>query len=153
MGFDDLKTYSNESRDYGLYTVYGSHPLYGADVLLYIGKANHQTFAKRIVQHDFVYFHEDSNALKFYLGRFCKTELEMNDDIWTDLIDDCESLLIHAHRPALNSSNIVTIPNEKIRDLHIFNWGAHRSLFPEVSGARWSDRFDDLDTDQLITAN
>ena len=40
----------NDDFDYGVYQVYGSHPIYGSDVLLYIGKASQQTFSVRIKQ-------------------------------------------------------------------------------------------------------
>ena len=35
-------------RDYGLYQIYGHHPAYGQDVLLYIGKAQDQNFGVRL---------------------------------------------------------------------------------------------------------
>lgn len=38
----------DDNFDYGVYQVYGSHPIYGSDVLLYIGKASDQTFSVRI---------------------------------------------------------------------------------------------------------
>ena len=40
---DQLSEMNNE-YDYGVYQVYGSHPIYGSDVLLYIGKAGKLTF-------------------------------------------------------------------------------------------------------------
>ena len=30
-----------------------------------------------------------------------------------------------------------------LRFVHVLNWGKHRDLLPEVSGARWTTRFDD----------
>lgn len=41
----EIKKYSN-STDAGLYQIYGSHPAYGTDALLYIGKAS--SFAERL---------------------------------------------------------------------------------------------------------
>lgn len=38
----------DSSKDYGLYQIYGNHPCYGEDALLYIGQANDQTSAKRL---------------------------------------------------------------------------------------------------------
>lgn len=42
----------NKDWDYGIYQIYGTHNIFGADSLLYIGKAMEQTFADRIVQHE-----------------------------------------------------------------------------------------------------
>ncbi|WP_078183723.1 hypothetical protein [Bacillus wiedmannii] len=33
----DLVKLKNEETDYGIYQIYGNHPIYGNDVLLYIG--------------------------------------------------------------------------------------------------------------------
>ncbi|TQP76852.1 hypothetical protein FLL89_19800, partial [Vibrio cholerae] len=41
----------NTRTDYGLYQVYGTHTVYGSNVLLYIGQATYQTFGTRILQH------------------------------------------------------------------------------------------------------
>lgn len=43
---DQLSELNNTDIDFGIYQIYGSHPIYGADVLLYIGKADRQTFSK-----------------------------------------------------------------------------------------------------------
>ena len=29
-----------------------------------------------------------------------------------------------------------------LQHIHVLNWGCHRNLLPEVSGARWTSRFD-----------
>jgi hypothetical protein len=44
----ELSTLMNTTTDYGIYQIYGKHPVYGSDVLLYIGKADYQTLGKRI---------------------------------------------------------------------------------------------------------
>ena len=36
------------SCDYGVYAIYGYHPVYGSSSLLYIGKARDRTFGQRI---------------------------------------------------------------------------------------------------------
>lgn len=45
---NELTELNNVSKDYGVYQLYGSHPVCGSNVLLYIGKAVHQTFANRV---------------------------------------------------------------------------------------------------------
>jgi hypothetical protein len=39
-----------DSTNYGVYQIYGGHPVYGNSALLYIGMAEAQGFGKRIVQ-------------------------------------------------------------------------------------------------------
>lgn len=43
-------TLRDEYCDFGVYQIYGAHPIYGSDVLLYIGKADQQTFGVRLSQ-------------------------------------------------------------------------------------------------------
>jgi hypothetical protein len=37
--------------DYGLYQIYAHHLVFGSGALVYIGKAQEQTFGVRIAQH------------------------------------------------------------------------------------------------------
>lgn len=57
--------------------MYGCHPIYGNDVLLYIGKAQKQTFAKRLSQEGWEY-NEDAKNIKFYVGRLF-AEVQVSD--------------------------------------------------------------------------
>jgi len=44
------------AKDYGIYQIYGYHPVHGGDCLLYIGKASDQPFAARLGQEvDWMY--------------------------------------------------------------------------------------------------
>lgn len=125
-----------ESNDYGLYQIYGSHLIYGSNQLLYIGKANDQTFGKRIPQHAKWFYHQDSENIKVYIGRLGGNRT-INDEKWGEQIDIAEKLLIHSHKPAYNSSNIQTIPDSIPIETHVFNWCNYCSLMPEVSAFRW----------------
>jgi hypothetical protein len=62
-------------------------------------------------------------------------------DKWKEEIALAERLLIHAHGPAYNSTNI-DAPNEgtnpEIRNIRVLNWGSVRSLNREVSGLMWT---------------
>jgi len=130
----ELSLLCDSSMDYGIYQIYGFHPVYGSNVLLYIGLAARQTFGLRISQEGWER-NKDSNNLEIYVGRLCGPT--PSNDEWEKLIKISEKLLIFSHTPAANQSNIGTIPYEDLQDLHILNWGNHRSLAPEVSGARW----------------
>jgi len=46
--YQEIKDLKNENNDYGIYQIYGGHPIYGSGALLYIGKAQLQTFGIRL---------------------------------------------------------------------------------------------------------
>jgi len=127
-------------RDYGVYQVYGHHPTYGPGSLLYIGQANQQTFCTRLSQENWEIEERDFN---FFIGRLADTNQPSND-IWDKRIDLAERLLIYAHEPARNSKGLYSIPDEELYDEHILNWGNFGSLLPEVSGLRYTNKFEDL---------
>ena len=126
----------NEENDKGVYQVYGDHPVYGLDVLLYIGKAQTQTFGRRLPGHGFDGWNQN---IQIYLGRICidKKATRPSDEAWRDMIDRDEKLLIHACWPAYNSQDIQS-PPEGCSDLLILNWGKFRSLPEAISGYRTS---------------
>jgi len=138
-------TLNNEKVDYGVYQVYGCHPIYGNDVLLYIGKAERQTFARRLSQESWEY-NTDFKNIKFYVGRLFDRE-QVTEDEWDNLISIAERMLIFAHAPARNSSNILNISKDikilkEFEDIRIFNYDNYRSLMPEISGELWVKGFD-----------
>ena len=91
---------------------------YGNDVLLYIGKAETQTFAKRLSQEAWE-MNPDSENLKFYVGRLFDEEHVKSIDAWNQLINRTEKMLIYSHEPARNSSTILTIIQDtKILESH-----------------------------------
>ena len=125
----------HQDMDYGVYQIYGNHPVYGSGVLLYIGKAERQTFATRLQQHDLVDWTEDPCNLEIYLGRLMGTE-QPSIDVWEDQISLAECLLIFAHAPAYNAQGMSEAPS-KAEGWRVFNFGSYRSLAPECSGERW----------------
>lgn len=151
FSLEQVKYLRNEDRDYGIYQIYGHHPLYGSNILLYIGKANQQTFGVRIAQEGWSFEYDPGN-IEIYVGHLAGREKVSNHQ-WTKLIDIAEPLLIHAHYPIYNSKSIYTIPEDKVGGAHIYNWNAFRDLFPEVSGLRYSSKFDDITEDDIYTLN
>lgn len=131
---EDKVSGNDEKIDYGIYQIYGGHPIYGHDVLLYIGKASEQTFSKRISQEAHWWFNQDSNNVKIYLGRLCGET--PSENTWSTQITKAEKLLIYSHRPAQNSSNINSIRIEELKNTHVINYGSYRSLLPEISSIR-----------------
>ena len=136
------KTKINDSdTDYGIYQIYGTHPVYGSDVLLYIGKAVKQTLADRINQEKHWWYNQNSSKVEIYAGRLIGKTPTENE--WDLMIGEAEQLLIYAHRPAHNSSNINSVKEENLSKLHILNWGDHKNLLPEISSNRIFDETKD----------
>ncbi len=140
---ENITDLMNEEMDYGIYQVYGKHPVYGSNVLLYIGKADLQTIGKRISQENW-WNTNDSNRLLIYAGRLVGEQTPEEID-WSIEIDLAEKLLIYVHKPAYNSKNLTNIPHHALQDIHILNWGSYRDLLPEVSGLRWTSKLDYLE--------
>ena len=131
----------NRSIDYGVYQYYGDHPVYGLDVLLYIGQASAKTFGKEIRPDKFENWYQKN--IQIYLGRICLEKEPVRssdgawDKAWGDMIDRAMKLLIHASFPALNCKWIQTpLDADTYKELLILNRGKYRSLLPVVSGYR-----------------
>ncbi len=138
----EIKSLSAPS-DRGIYQVYGCHPLYGADVLLYIGKTDNQTFARRLKQESFWQWHQDFGRLSLYVGRLAGSGTPRESE-WSKQIDLAERLLIVSHEPAVNAQKSIQRDSPELQSVHVFNWGSYRSLMPEVSGYRWSAYYDKM---------
>jgi hypothetical protein len=141
-------TYESVSKlggptDYGVYQVYGCHVTYGVDTLLYIGKACEQTFAVRLRQESDWRFHGDLQRLSVYVGRLSGWNGTPSNAEWEEHIDRAEKLLILAHKPAYNAQKSIDYSDPRLQEFHVLNWGCHRSLLPEVSGWRYTSKFDD----------
>ena len=155
----------NGDADFGIYQVCGPHPAGGTESLLYIGKANDQTFASRFRNLDRQEWNPDNAPwedniplLRFFTGRVHPTQYEqdrggIDDELWGAYIDMAEKLLICAHAPNWNSQHIGGISyghTDVYDDCHVLNWGTRASLLPEVSGVRhaWSE-FEQICDDPL----
>jgi len=138
LGMNDLKT------DHGLYQIYGTHPVYGSDKLLYIGKAAKQTFAQRLGQEFWDWNSAGKANLEVHLGRLIGPD---NPDTCRleQMIDEVEKLLIVANWPACNSSRLNVVIESGLCDCHVMNWGAFRDILPEVTGLRYS-KYPEIDS-------
>ena len=125
------KAYNKKKKsDKGVYQVYGDHPVYGLDVLLYIGQTI-DTFGARLKNHD-QDFENWEQEIEIYLGHIYPEKKARPS---AGLIDRVEKLLIPACWPALNCQGIKGPSNvDEVKDLLILNWGKFRSLLPAVSG-------------------
>ena len=90
------------SQEDCLYQVYGDSPIYGRDVLLYIGRTNNPS--RRITDHIKTDF-DRINNLSIYFGHIDEKCKDSNHEM-KKLIEIAESLLITMLKPSYNSSNI-----------------------------------------------
>ncbi len=118
--------------DKGLYQIYGSHPLYGEGILVYIGRTKQKNnFAKRLKNR--WEYESDKNRynVTIYLGKIFDDQVKLSDSALDQKIDKAEVLLINTLKPAYNSSNIKSVKNDLLNeDYSIYNYGNYRSIYP-----------------------
>ncbi len=113
----------------------------GAGSLVYIGKAQEQTFATRINQHWEGWLKWENDVI-VRLGRLAAADYRANDNWqeWGQLLSDSEKLSVFWHTPPYNSHYITGYYG---RELQIQNWGNRGSLLSEYS-SHWKPlRLDD----------
>ena len=94
-----------QNEKFVLYKIYGSHPLYGNNVLLYIGMTE-QGVKKRLGEHDYWMDEKRYGPSKIYfasIGEFTDWETSEEAELLFDkverkIIQKVESLLIYAHQ-------------------------------------------------------
>jgi len=136
----DSTEYDNKATDIGLYTVYGYHPLYGKDVLLYIGITTKQSFQQRLKNRWIISESSDIENIKIYLGKIYNPSKTVSKQIEKESIKKAEALLINILKPAFNSSYINSVNHENLTNGNkfiIFNKNSYRDLPPEISTMRW----------------
>ncbi len=127
------------SKDKGkvLYQIYGSHHLYGRDVLLYIGRTKKAPL-RRILEHE-EWIQEEYDKMTVRYGsirkyggwRGSKNRQQPYPPEHGLIVEKIEALLIYANQPAYNSRNKEDAASAK--GIRIFNSGKLGHLLPEVS--------------------
>ncbi len=139
----DSNKYDNTADKIGLYQIYGTHPLYGNDVLLYIGRTrDNNGFASRLNNRWETTYNSDNENVKIYLGRiFTDTENNLTIEEEYKQIEYAEVLLINAMKPALNSSNIKSVGKAYLDgDYSINNLNNYKSIYPQLTSSYyWND--------------
>lgn len=149
----DSSIYDNTANKIGIYQIYGIHPLYGSDKLLYIGRTQDKNgFKSRLKNRWVIENGQDSENIKIYLG----TIFSYNEDIKNkenNFIEKAEALLINALKPAFNSSNIQSV-DERLQKQNyiIYNHNNYRDIYPILSSEYfWKDNnLNFIITDKLV---
>jgi hypothetical protein len=119
-----------------LYQIYGSHHLYGRDVLLYIGSTLRTPFERLREHEEWLEDEYDKVSLRFgSVGEFTNWKDWDSDEDYKkangELVERIEALLIYAHQPAYNQAS--KSQAMRANGIRIFNSGRLGQLFPEVS--------------------
>ena len=134
--FEWEKREDNLKEHHVLYQIYGSHHLYGRDVLLYIGLTS-RDMKERLREHkEWINDEYDKVTIRFgSLGEFTTWRDWDTDESYvkpdSNAVERIEALLIYAHYPVYNERN--KSQAEKARGIRIFNSGRLGQLFPEIS--------------------
>lgn len=120
----------------GFYAIYGRHPTYGPETLLYIGQSNGvneegRTILCRLKEHTgngrkFWYFQDLSVSIGMLYENLCKDDIEA-----------VESILIASSKPAMNIQQIYAA-KESAKDILVRNWDFYGDMTPECSGEYWN---------------
>lgn len=126
----------------GIYQIYGHHPAYGDDSLLYIGQTNN-SFTNRLGNR-WEFDESTARPINVRLGQIIYTENNWVEISENELINVVEKILIKTHTPAFNQQHINGLfQAEGINDRHylIVNWYDYGRLLPEISTLRMSYRY------------
>lgn len=122
-----------------LYQAYGDSPIYGRDVLLYIGQTIR--WGQREANHKKSDFNRISN-LRYLIGKI----QNLPDGEEQVYLDNCESLLITMLKPSYNSSNVKQTAQALQNDESylILNKGDRGDIPLEISNIWWDDQSEGL---------
>lgn len=137
---DDIKKLTSKD-DFGIYQIYLDHPIYGKETLVYIGSTS-DTFASRMISHESWLDDSDNGEAIIYTGKLRKEDWDTYYGNNSKEILLIEKLLVHSHQPAYNKGYKEINDDQDIQELHLLNWDKRGQLLPEVSGARWTSKFE-----------
>jgi len=135
----EKKIKPKDMKNLVLYKIYGSHPIYGDNILLYIGMTE-QGVGVRLNQHDYWMDEEKFSKSTIYVASIGEFKDWTNENTYKEIvfkkpkreiIERIEALLIYAHQPSHNISNKKSAKSSY--NIRIFNTEKYGSLFPEVS--------------------
>jgi hypothetical protein len=127
----------SDATDFGLYAIYGNHPIHGNNALLYIGRCLGGSFGWEVPRKQPKFDNPKVEAIHVRLGRLAGVTTP-SDDAWNREIELAERLLIFAHQPPLNVKRGLGAMESVLQSIHVCNWGLRGDILPEVSGLRWT---------------
>jgi len=123
-------------QNHVLYSFFGTHPIYGPNVLLYIGRT--QGGVIKCLGHHNWPIKDDCDEIKIRVasvGKFRNWETWKGRDPYPKatlkLVKKIEALLAYSNRPAQSSYNSQQL--QAAEGLRLFNTGKFGQLLPEVS--------------------
>ncbi len=132
---------------YVLYQIYGTHPVFGPKIPLYVGKTECQNTGIRLAQHDY-WMEDEYDEVTIHLGSigFFDNWNDWYDDegesyekppkALAKFIADIEKLLIVANQPLYNTQNRGAESFD--HDFIIYNTGKMGRILPESSSEYYS---------------
>jgi hypothetical protein len=119
-----------------LYSIEGSHPVYGRDVLLYIGKTDGGIGNRLSYHEEWVDDELDPVRVRIAsIGEFTDWDewekLPHYPKANPEIVSKVEALLIFAHQPAYNTMGKISLRQRN--GIRIFNTGKCGFLLPELS--------------------
>jgi hypothetical protein len=141
--FEWEKRQSHLKRRHVLYSIAGSHPVYGRDVLLYIGRTDAGIGNRLSYHEEWVRYESDLVKVRVAsVGEFTDwEEWEKNHLHYpkadANIVGKIEALLIYGHQLAYNTRGKSSL-GAKIR-IRIFNTGKSGLLLPELSYLYYAD--------------
>ncbi|MFA7084285.1 MAG: hypothetical protein WC141_07110 [Arcobacteraceae bacterium] len=150
------RRYEVKNTSIGLYQIYGSHPLYGNEILVYIGRTkDRKGFKSRLNNRWEIEYGNDSENIKVYLGTIFSDSKFLTKEIEEKLIEKAEILLINTMKPAYNSSNIKSVSKLLKNDNYmIYNIGNYRNLYPILdTNYFWKEHKNVVITDYIAEQN
>lgn len=134
---------ANRETQAGIYQIYGTHPIYGSKVLLYVGQA--KDFSKRIHDDRSFSYNADSGNIDVYLGSLFNMNIETKEE-YMKYVSIAEALMIYSTQPAHNiefvssefHKNRIYMENKELfLNTRVMNYNRYRDMLPEISGRRW----------------
>jgi hypothetical protein len=134
----------NKGHDYGIYQVYGTHPVFGPDALLYIGHVDRNKFGDRFISHQRKWLELEPSETQIFIGRLSGVEplLKSRNAEWGEMIVRAEALLIYYCSPPFNAKEIKEEPN--VPETVVINHGRRNRLPRTVSNVSAAISLNDL---------
>lgn len=136
---DFSKFNCTDEKAFDLYQVYGTHPIYGRSVLLYIGSTKREN--QRIKDHYDSWMKYEFDSMQVFKGKIVSIPDETNETE-KELV---EKILVYYSAPAYNSNSIFDLDSiiKENQRLIVLNFGKAGQLPTEVSSL-WYSTYDHL---------